>query len=183
MSEGRRGDGYFRRRWIIKAFNRDLIVASMIGASFNPTSLFAPMVERRRIAPERDGNEALGVIAPNVGALPWEAVIEFREHNGSVQAWAMLREFEEKATREEPEDASAFLRSIEREVREALFAAHKELRPSWPKKIAVEALKTAVGIVPFYGQIAGPALSAAEMGGEWIRDRRSWVAALMILRR
>src|SRR5215203_964418 len=100
-----RDEGQYKRRWIIEVFNRDLVAASAINATFNPTTLFAPIVERRGWGTPLDGREALGIAVPNVGALPWEAVVEFRDHAGSTEARAMLREFEEKAAHEEPEDA------------------------------------------------------------------------------
>lgn len=183
MPESRHGAEHFKRNWIIQTFNRDLVVSTLIGASFNPTSLFAPMMQRRGFAADRFGASALGVVVPNVGGLPWEAVVEFRQHPASGEARAMLRKFEEKAVREEPEDANAVLRSIETDVREALFAAYQELRPSWPKRIALEGLKTLVGLVPFIGPIGGLGMTAAELGSDLLKDRRSWVAALMVLKR
>jgi len=183
MPEGRRGSQRFKRNWVIKAFNRELMVASMIGASFNPTSLFEPMVGHRGASATPDGRLALEIAVPNIGALPWEAVVEFRDHAGSVEARAMLREFERKAASEEPEDAEAFLRSVHRDVVGALFSVLEQQRPAWPEKILAEVIKTAVGWIPGIGQIVGPTLSAAEMGGEWLRERRSWVAAMMVLRR
>lgn len=183
MPESRGGDGWFKRNWIIKAFNRDLIVSSMVGAAFAPTSLFVPMIERRGIAPMRYGADTLCAIVPNLGAVPWEAVLEFREHPGSAEARAMLREFEEKAAREEPEDALAYMLGVQRNVSEALFSALEAKRTRWLTKIAQEALKTVVGIVPAVGQFAGGALTAAEMGVQWRRERNSWTAALMVLRR
>ena len=36
-----------KRRWIIEVFITDVVVASKINAAFNPTTLFAPMVERQ----------------------------------------------------------------------------------------------------------------------------------------
>lgn len=182
MPESRRGAERFKRNWIIETFDRDLVVSTLIGASFNPTSLFTPMIERRGFTADRVGASALGVVVPNVGGLPWEAVVEFRQHPASAEARAMLREFEERAAREEPEDANTFLRSIESDVREALFAACEELRPSWPEKIARETLKTLVGLVPVIGQISGLGLTAAELGSDWLKDRHSWVTALMVLR-
>jgi len=76
---------------VIKSFNQDSVAAALIGAAFNPTTLFAPVAQRRALAAPRDGREALSVVVPNVEALPWETVLEFREHPGSGEARAMLR--------------------------------------------------------------------------------------------
>ena len=170
------------RNWIIKAFDRDLAVASGLGAAFNVTSLFTPMLEARGGRPERAGLDALEVVVPNISALPWEASVEFREHKGSAEARAMLREFERKAASEEPEDATAYLVGLHQEVQDALFSALEQQRTQWPKKIAEEVAKNAVGFIPVVGQVAGPVLSAVEMGTEWNRERHSWAAALMKLR-
>lgn len=186
MPEDRRGPRHFRREWIIKTFNQDVVASSLIGASFNPTSLFMPMVQRRGSSSGRfssDGSKALELWVPSLSGLPWEAVVEFCEHGGSTEARAMLREFEEKAAREEPEDANVFLWSVQREINEALVSVLEDQRPRWPEKIAEEAAKSTVGLIPVVGQIASPALTAAELGTQWARERRSWTAALMILSR
>lgn len=117
----------------------------------------------------------------NVGVLPWEAVVEFREHGGSVEARAMLREFEEKAAREEPEDAAAFLRGVSQDVTAAMATAAAAQRQRWPIRAAATGLGTVVGFEPHIGPFAGSALTAAVWGWETIRERKSWTAALMRL--
>lgn len=181
MPEAKQGRGQFRRNWIIKTFNRDLIVSSLIGASFSPTSLFAPMIDRRGLRPSSDGRTALQIAVPNLGVLPWAAVVEFRNHGGSAEARAMLREFEIKAALEEPEDAEAYLKSVARDVTRAMAGAAQAQSRKWPARIAATVLGTVVGLEPHIGHIAGPALAAGELGLEWLRERRSWTAALMVL--
>jgi len=182
MGESRLGDNRALREWIIKAFDRDVAVARSVGASLSATSLFAPMIEARGAEPERPGLDALEIVAPNLAALPWEAVLEFREHPGSAEARAMLREFERKAAREEPEDAQAFLRGVQEQVTGALFWAVERAHTPLPERVVQEAVKAGVGFFPVVGQIAGIGLTAAEIGTEAYRRRRSWTAALMVLR-
>ncbi len=47
MSKSYANEGRYKRRWIIEVFITDVVVASKINAAFNPTTLFAPMVERQ----------------------------------------------------------------------------------------------------------------------------------------
>lgn len=183
MRSMRGGDELALRNWIIKAFDRDVAVARAVGASLSATSLFAPMIEARGAKPERAGLDALEILVPDLGSLPWEAVFEFRDHPGCAEARAMLGEFEERAATQEPADAHSYLRSIQDQVHDALFSAIEEKRTPLFRSIATEAAKTGVGLIPVVGQIAGPAWTAVEVGSGYLRERRSWTAALMVLRR
>ncbi len=183
MRSMRGGDELALRNWIIKAFDRDVTVARAVGASLSATSLFSPMIEARGAKPERAGLDALEILVPDLASLSWEAVFEFRDHPGSAEARAMLREFEEKAASQEPEDAHSYLRSVQDRVHDALFAAIEEKRAPLFESVATEAVKTGIGLIPVVGQIAGPAMSAVEVGSEFLRERRSWTAAMMVLRR
>lgn len=177
------GDELTLRNWIIKAFDRDVAVSHAVGASLSATSLFAPMIEARGARPERAGLDALEILVPDLASLPWEAVFEFRDHPGCAEARAMLREFEEKAATQEPEDANSYLRSVQDQVHDALFSAIEDKRTPLFRSIATEAAKAGIGLVPVVGQIAGPAWTVVEVGSEYLRERRSWTAALMVLRR
>jgi hypothetical protein len=171
-----------RRGFIYKAFNRDSVVAGHFRAAFSITSLFRPMVERRGIVPDRAGSEALDLLVPNVGALPWEAVVEWRDHPGSQEARAKLREFEERAARAEPEEAQDFLRQVDREVVDGLLAAYSELLPSLPEELQKEVAKTFIAFIPGVGPFIEKGTTVAEIVGEAVANRRSWVAAMMWLR-
>jgi hypothetical protein len=61
------------------------------------------MIRRRGIQPEHTGAEALAITVPNVGSLPWEAIAEFREHPGSQEARARLRQFDARGAAGERE--------------------------------------------------------------------------------
>jgi hypothetical protein len=80
---------------------------------------------------------------PNVGALPWEAVVQWREHPGSQEVRGKLREFEERAAKAEPEEAEGFLKQVAREVINGYEAAYRELLPSLPEELQKEMAKTA----------------------------------------
>ena len=54
----------------------------------------------------------------------------------------MLREFEEKAAREESEDAQAFLRGVARELFGAIASAAEAQRRSLPEQLAEEVAST-----------------------------------------
>ena len=58
-------------------------------AVFNVTGLFAPMIYRRGGTIDYPGGEALDIVVPHLGSLPWEAVMDFRDHQGSCEARAL----------------------------------------------------------------------------------------------
>lgn len=181
MAEERRGEHSFKRSWIIKAFNLDVIASSLIGATFNPTSLFEPIAKHRAASATSDGSEALRLLVPDISSLPWEAVVEFRAHGGSAEARAMLREFEETAAREEPEDASAAFHRIAADVVGAMTSALEAQQKRLPERLARETAKSLIGLVPLYGPIAASVAGYGTIVSEALKEHRSWKAALMIL--
>jgi hypothetical protein len=169
----------FQKSYIYKSFNRDSTVAADIGASFSISPLFAPMIERRGIEPDFAGAEALSILVPNVGPLPWEAILEFREHPGSAEARECLRGFDEKAAREEPQDAYDFLKQVSREVTQAYRATIDELKPNLPAALAKEVTLGAVSLVPTIGPVWSAGLSLSMTADESRNFNRSWIAAVM----
>ena len=173
--------GSFERSFVYESFNRDSTVAASFAAAFNISPLFNPMVARRGTAADYPGSEALKLIVANVGGLPWEAVLEFRDHPGSAEARAKLREFEEKVAAEEPADALQFLRRIAQEVTNGYEQTVKELAPKLPQTLVLELAKTVISLVPGIGPVVDKAATAAEAWAEHEDYRRSWVSALMTL--
>lgn len=168
----------FLRSFIYESFHRDSVIAASLEASLNVTPLFSPMIEEAGFRPEHPGDEALSIIVPNIGSLPWEAVVGFREHHGSEEARAQLREFERLATEQEPQDAYDFLKAVSAEVNRGFMATVKELAPNLPEELAKEALLLGVSVVSVIG---GPIASVASTVSETRAFNRSWVAALMKL--
>lgn len=175
--------GDFARSFVYKSFNRDSTVAASFGAAFNISPLFQPMVARRGVGPDQPGSEALEVTVPNIGALPWEAVLEFRSHPGSAEARGKLREFEEKVAREEPADAYTFLKRVSQEVNNAYEQALKEFAPRLPEKLGLEIAKTVISVSTGIGPIIEKVATVAESVAEHEDFRRSWVSALMTLKK
>lgn len=173
----------FLRNWIVRSFNRDAVQSMRAGASFNTTTLFAPVFEHQGLVADLSGEEALGIHAPNLGSLSWEEIMSFRSHPGSVEARAMLREFEVKAAQEAPEDAQAFLRSVAQNMNAALFSVLSSKELSLEKKMAWETIKAGISSIPVIGQVSGPAITAAELAIEWKQRRTSWTGALMKLQK
>jgi hypothetical protein len=132
---------YDLKSFIYKSFNRDLVIAADLDATFSITKLFAPMLARRGLVAQPLGTEALSVVVPNIGGLPWEAVAHFRNHPGSTEARAMLIEFERRAAEQEPEDAYAWLKSVSQQVNDA--AALADTAKSIPEEMAKEACSRA----------------------------------------
>jgi hypothetical protein len=180
------GVNEFYRSWLVNTFTRDAVLAAHLDASFGITGLFAPIAERARgvlgIAPELTGAEALAIQVPNIGALPWEAVVQFREHAGSQEARAKLREFEQRAASDtDPGDAYEFLKRVSAEVNLAYQAAVDDMRDSLTEALTKEVAKTGVSFIPVVGPFLGYGASVAELGLDVLKERKSWIAALMQL--
>lgn len=95
--------------FVAKSLARDAVAAVGLEASINVTSLFSPLIEQGRDDAEANGFDALGFLVPNLGQLSWESIAKYREHPGSVEARGKLREFEQRALNQEPEDAKDYL--------------------------------------------------------------------------
>ncbi len=173
----------FLRDFIYQSFNRDSVLAAALEASFNVTPLFAPMVAHRGVQPDLAGSEALAVLVPDLSIVPWEAVIEYREHPGSAEARERLREFERLAQEDEPETAYDFLRKVSQEVNRAYRAAMVDLAPSLPEGIVREILLTAISTVSVVGPVVEKAASLGAAALDAQRFNRSWIAALMTVQR
>jgi hypothetical protein len=169
------------RRWVYASFNRDSVIAADLGAAFNVSPLFRPVVERGGVQPDFPGDEALSILVPDLGALPWEAIAEFRDHPGSREARAKLREFEERAAVQEPGDAYHFLKQVSREVNAGYIAAVKEYAPRLTDELGLELMKTLVSVSTVVGPYIEKIASLAVAAGEARRFQRSWIAALMKL--
>jgi hypothetical protein len=171
----------FERSWISKAFNQDAALASFFQATFNVTSLFAPMLERDELVPDRAGGFALELLVPNLGSLPWEGIIEFREHPGNDEARAQLRQFEETAAEAGPESIEEFKEHVQAEITKCFFQALDDLRPRSLVTAGKEGVKTLIGLVPFVGQVASGFATAGEIALAEGKYRNTWHAALLKL--
>jgi hypothetical protein len=78
------------RSFVYQGFNHDLVLAADLDATFSVTNLFAPMLTQRGLAAQHSGSEALSIVIPNIGKLPWEAVGGVprppRKSGGSIHA-------------------------------------------------------------------------------------------------
>lgn len=172
----------FLRSWIYKAFNHDLVIAGALEATFSISPLFTPMLQHRGLATEHAGEQALAVVVPNVGGLPWEAVAEYRDRPGSEEARAMLQQFEQLAADEGPGDAYEFLLKVSQRVTAAYAAALSETAKSLPEELAKEALLTGVSLIPAVGPVVSTASCVSQALIDVMNQRRSWSAALWQLR-
>lgn len=173
----------FLRSFISSAFNRDSVLAAALGASFNLTPLFAPMLEHRAAATERAGSESLRILVPDLAALPWEEILEFRDHQGSAEARERLREFERLAVEQEPEDAYEFIVRVAHEVTRAQRATIEDMATNLPEEIAKQALLGGVSVIPAIGPPVAHLAELASTVSEARDFNHSWIAALMKLSR
>jgi hypothetical protein len=170
----------FERDFIYKSFNRDLAVAQKIGAVVQMSTLFEPMLRRRGRQPS--GTTAPEIAVPNLSALEWEQVLEFRRHPGAEEARKMLREFERVALEQDPQEAEAFLLKVSQQVTGSLFSALADRGVHLGRTVAEEAAKTGISFIPIAGPFIEKAITAVELGAAKLAESRSGVAALMKLR-
>lgn len=146
---------------------------------------FATVATERGVPVRLPGEESLGFMVPNFSILPWEAVAEFRDHPGCLEARERLRAFDARAGSEEAPKEIGELRATGEAVADGLFGAVKDLAPKLPDEIARPLAGTAVGLVPVVGQYASLALSMGDMIAA-VRDHerfeQSWIAAIIELR-
>lgn len=169
------------KRFAEGALARDATLAAQMGAAFNVTSLFEPLLAGTGAEPQAAGRVALDILVPDVGGLPWEGISAYREHPGSEDARGKLRDFEERAMVAEPDDPLVFQREVFRAISQDLFAAIEDLQGSLTKDLSIEALKTGISFVPFVGPFGGPGASLAQAVVEEFQEQRTWYAALMKL--
>ncbi|MCW3001922.1 MAG: hypothetical protein JWQ20_1220 [Conexibacter sp.] len=176
------GVNTFRRDFIYKSFNRDAAVAEALDATFQITTLFEPMLERHGFGDSPSGTTALEIAAPNLGALTWDEIVEFRAHPGAQEARELLLGFERRAAEADPGDARDFLLKVSQEVSDALLAALRDGKTSVPRAVAEEAAKTGIALIPVVGPFIEKGVTAAQLGHAKLTERRSGIAALMKLR-
>lgn len=168
------GADTFLRDFTFQAFNRDALAASRLGGVFNITSLFTPMLTTAGVSLDSPGDRALEIWVPGLGGLPWEAILEFRQHPGAAEARHRLRELEREAGQGEIGRLK-----VAQHVTDDLIAAVEDMKPRFGIETVRQVLQTGVGIlVP----AAAPLSSLMEAGVKSRRHRRSWRAALMRLR-
>jgi hypothetical protein len=130
------------------------------------------------------GEEALGFIVPNFSVLPWEAIAEFRDHPGAIEARQKLREFDAVSEAGGGQTIEA-VRATAQAVTQSLLGTVKDLSPKLPDEIASPLASTSVGLIPVVGQYASLALSVADVIAALRNSDRfeqSWVAAVFELR-
>ncbi len=177
------GDNAFHRGFTIDSLSRDATVAGAMEAAVQVTSLFEPLLAGMPdVKPDHPGLVSLAVAVPGIGQLSWEEICEFRDHAGSEDARAKLRDAEERVAAEEISDPAAFATRVGQEITGDLFAAIAELKGSLPKKLAKEGMNAGISLIPTVGTFAA-GVSAAEAIGESAKQARTWHAALMKLRR
>jgi hypothetical protein len=172
----------FQLEFAAKALAHDAVVAARIGAAINVTSLFSPMIEGVSAEPEATGTDALGILVPDLGKLSWNRIAEYREHPGSVEARAKLREFEQRALGQDSGDARDYLNKIKASITDDLMAGLAETEVKLSKAIAAEAVKAGVSFLPVIGPFIGPASTVSEALRERAEQRQRWYFALMKLR-
>jgi hypothetical protein len=166
-----------------KSLARDGIFAAAIGAAINVTPMFAPLIESVESKGKAHGSTALAVAVPSIGHLSWEAIAEFRERPGSIEAREMLRSVEDVARDQEHRDAESYLRTINASIMDAMAGALIETDVNLSRTVGREAVGIAVSFIPIVGPVVGPAIGIAEALHQRAEQRANGIYALMTLRR
>jgi hypothetical protein len=174
------GVNTFERDFIYKSFNRDVAVAEELGAVLQVSTLFEPIVQHR--GRDATGSTALEIAVPNLAAVEWEHVLEFRRHAGAEEARQMLREFERLALEQDPQDAQDFLLKVSQQVGDWLMKALKDRSVHLSRAAAEEAAKKAISFIPVVGPFIDSAITAVGTGAAKLSETRSGIAALMKIR-
>lgn len=175
-----RGVNTFERDFIYKSFNRDFAVSQELGAVLQVSTLFEPMLQRHGW--QATGATALEIAVPDLAALEWEQVLEFRAHDGADEARESLRDFERVAAEQEPDDAKEFLLVVSQQITDGLLAALAERRTKLPRALAEEVGKTGLSFIPAVGPVVEKSVTAVQLGAAKRAEARSGIAALMKLR-
>lgn len=167
-----RGADRWLREFVVKAFDRDSALAEEVDATFNVSPLFQPVLTKRR--PESGRSNAEGVLKymfPDVSDLPWERVMEFREHPAAAEARERLHEVTTRAL----EDG---IGAADNQITRDMMFAEKELRKRYSG--SERTARIIASIVPVPGNLLSEGVTAVV---ESARRKRDWVAALTLLRR
>lgn len=160
-------------------------VATRLDAVPTLSSAFERVASERGVRVGMLGEESLGLVVPNFSVLPWEAIANFRDHQGAIEARGRLREFEVEAAAREPQGSAELVRDTAREVAKELFGAVSDLAPKLSDDIRGPLIGSTVGLVPVVGQYASLAVSMGDAISA-LRQHRdfegSWVAAILELR-
>jgi hypothetical protein len=149
------------------------------------SSAFERVASERGVSVRLPGAESLGFIVPNFSLLPWEAIAQFRDHPGAVEARGRLREFENEAATRDLPGSTELVNDTGRLVTQALLGVAKDLAPSLPDDLRGPVFSSTVGLIPIVGQYASVAVSMGDVISALRRYQAfegSWVAAIFELR-
>jgi hypothetical protein len=175
-----------RRRFTIDALSRDAVVAAAMDyATLHATSLFKPLLDGLSgTTPDHPGNTALWFAICGIERLTWEDICAFREHAGSEEARARLREAEERVAAEGLDAAAPqFAERVGREVTSDLLAALDETKPDLGRELAKDAANIGIATIPLVGAALSGAASVGETVAKSAAAERTWHAALIQLDR
>ncbi len=149
------------------------------------STAFSQVASERGLSLQLPGEISLGFLVPNFSCLPWEAIAQFRDHPGAVDARGRLREFESAAAVRGDPSTIETVRTAGREVTSALLAVAKDLSPKLPEEARGPIIASTVSLIPVVGQYTSLAVSMGDLISALRRHQQfegSWVAAILELR-
>jgi len=158
-----------------------IIATHVAYAEWTGTTLVAPERWLRSFMRVPVFGAAVELLIPNVDAMSWEVIAQFREHPGSREARERLRAWETQ-TAADPDDVARQI-ALARGIISDLLAVVRDMRPQSGLSFAKQGVLTATSFVPGVGAFVAHGVSIEETVREGRRYRRSWQAALSELSR
>jgi hypothetical protein len=183
---------HFFRRKILTNLNRDLILIASLGTSASIDPLHASVLEQKMAKkPEQlksaPGFLAIEVAVPNFSNLPWDTILELREHPS-------LSEFRRKLVEAETTARTLFPDAKEDEIRYEICQIItgelvREISNVWSvgkDMIRDMSINAAIELLLVIGRVSipfvGEAIAAVRDGYELMQARNSWITAFLRLR-
>jgi len=179
------------REVMLKNMNRDMMLASFLGAAVSMDPLHGPILAqdvaiKTGLSPEV-GFLALEAVLPDFSMLPWSEVLDLRKHPAVTAFRRKMVQVETRARDCLPDGSIGDLRKeIKELVLDESLCEVERLRPRLGTALTGAAADFALELLlPVPAQGVGALVGAAQLAVdllEWDKYRKSWIVVLQRLR-
>jgi hypothetical protein len=168
---------------ILANLNHDLVLIASLQTAASIDPLYAPLLRQKTLGRRRvqsaPGFLALQVAIPNFATLPWETIVEVREHSALAEFREKMISIELMAKSALPEGETEDLRyQVSQTITRELLREIAHLRPNLGEVAGDVILDLVLGLLP------GPAsatVTAFRGVMEVVGARQSWITAFLKL--